>query len=66
MGRRNGDSGMQRANGSDRRGRAATAAYALVAAVLWALALYSLSPLSRPQPARLAARAVQVCDQGGR
>jgi hypothetical protein len=61
MGRHNTDSGMGRKSGGDRRGAAATAAHILVAIILWALVFYSLSPLSRPQPARLATRALHLC-----
>jgi hypothetical protein len=37
-------------------------AYALAAAAIWALVLYSLSSQHRPEPARVALRALQVCD----
>jgi hypothetical protein len=66
MGRRNTDSGMNRERGRPDAGKRPSLAYALAAVILWALVVYALSPLSRPQPARLAARAIQPCDQSVR
>lgn len=66
MGRRNTDSGMNREQGKATAGRTASPVYILAAVILWALVVYALSPLSRPQPARLAARAIQPCDQSVR
>jgi hypothetical protein len=63
MEKQNKDSGMGRDQSRAGKGGAASPAYGLAAIVLWALVLYSLSPFSRPQPARLAARAVQLCDR---
>jgi hypothetical protein len=63
MGRRNTDSGMDRERGKAGTGRAASAGYILAAVILWALVAYSLSPLSRPQPARMASRAIPACDR---
>lgn len=37
-------------------------AYALAAAAIWALILYSVSSLYRPQPAQAELSALQVCD----
>ena len=38
-------------------------AYILAAAALWALVLYSVSSLYRPEPSRMALGALQVCQQ---
>ncbi len=63
MEKQNKDSGMDRDRSGAGKGGAASPAYALAAIILWALVLYSLSPFSKPEPARLAARAVQFCDR---
>jgi hypothetical protein len=38
-------------------------AYVLAAAAIWALILYSLSSLYRPEPAQVVVGALQVCQQ---
>jgi hypothetical protein len=48
------------------QGRKTRPLYILTASVIWALVAYSLSPLSKPQPARLAARSVQPCEGAAR
>ena len=57
------DIGMDRGKISARTGGAGLPVYALTAAILWALVFYSLSPVSKAEPARLASRAIQLCEQ---
>ncbi len=44
------------------KSRKISPAYVLAAAAIWALVLYSLSSLYRPEPVQVAFGALQVCD----
>jgi hypothetical protein len=43
--------------------RKTSPAYILAAAAIWALILYSVSSLDRPEPARIALSRAQICLQ---
>jgi len=56
------DYAMVRRKAQNERGRKTSSLYILTAAVIWALVIYSLSPLSKPKPAQQ----MQLCEKATR